>query len=191
MDNHRGLHRRRSIRLPFYDYSQGGAYFLTLCTWERRLLFASIRGDAVELNGFGRIVQEEWLRSADIRRELALDAYIVMPNHVHGILVLSPEECSVGRLPRRLGSGEGPGRRSLASFVGGLKSATTKRINEMRGTPRAPVWQRNYYERVIRNERELQRAREYILDNPRKWGEDPNHPARSRPPRRSVGVTGR
>ncbi|MDO8614266.1 MAG: transposase [Dehalococcoidia bacterium] len=188
------MHHRRSIRLATFDYSQSGAYFITLCTWGRVPLFGSIGGNAVVRNGFGEIVEEEWLRSSEIRSEIELDAYVVMPNHLHGVVFLIGGVGATGRLPRRFGAEEGPGRRSLASFAGGLKAATTTRINRARGTPGAPVWQRNFFERVLRSECELERARQYVLDNPRRWAEDPNNPlnAASRPANHAaVGATSR
>lgn len=82
-------HHRRSTRLIGYDYSGGGAYFLTLCTWNRECLFGELKDDKMRLNQFGEIVREEWLQSAVIRRELVLDIFQIMPNHIHGIVMLA------------------------------------------------------------------------------------------------------
>ncbi len=176
-------HHRRSIRLKGYNYTWTGAYFVTLCTRGRVCLFGEIVVDAMRLNAYGEIVQEEWFRSAEIRREIALfsDEFIVMPNHIHGIvrIVESPDThveatCptvgATGRSPLR-----GPAKRSLASFVAGFKSAATKRINEHRGTPGATIWQRNYYEHIIRHGESLNRIRAYILNNPLQWHSDHEH----------------
>ncbi len=194
------IDRRRSIRLPAYDYSEKGAYFVTLVTAGRTPSFGAIKDDVVSLSAIGRIVEEELRRSAEIRRELELDALVVMPNHVHGIVFLqsrfvggrqrdlasgrwgdqpvAPTGNVGGTTLRRFGSGDGPGRRSLGSFVGGFKAGSTTRINRHRETAGTPVWQRNYYERVIRDEDELERIREYVLDNPRRWAEDKHNPMR-------------
>ena len=170
---------RRSIRLPYYDYRLGGAYFVTICTTQRRALFAKIEGDSVSLNRHGRIVAEEWLRGPETRSNVVLDEFIVMPNHFHAIVVL---QTSIGSqrpaplhpfipLARRVLPG------SLGAVVRAFKSASAKRINEERQTPGTPVWQLNYYERILRSH-ELDRAREYVRYNPLKWADDPNNPSR-------------
>jgi REP element-mobilizing transposase RayT len=166
-------HRRRSIRLPAYDYAQPGAYFLTVVTHQRQCLFGEIVDGRVLLGGHGEAVEQEWLRSTQIRREIQLDPFVVMPNHIHGIVIIG-EPIDVGA------HGRAPLHRapqSLGSFVAGFKSAVIKRINELRGTPGATVWQRNYYERIIRDEEELNRVRQYIADNPARWQQDPENPA--------------
>jgi REP element-mobilizing transposase RayT len=181
-------HHRRSIRLATWDYGEQGAYFITICTHDRSLLF--------EDGELRAIVAEVWENVA-WANERTPDKYVVMPNHVHGIIWL-PGPTAVGAQqpsgllnrpcsgPTREGMpgvsvaaplrGLDLGRRvesgSLAAIVRTFKAATAKRINNVRGTPGVPVWQRNYYERVIRDDRELERAREYILDNPRKWRDD-------------------
>ena len=166
-------HHRRSIRLRNYDYSRAGAYFITVCTDGRELLFGEVIDGEVELNELGRIAAEEWLKSARIRIEIELDAWVVMPNHVHGIVIITDGRCRGDRLV----APSGPRPRSLGAMMAGFKSAVTKRINTMRGTPGASVWQRNYYEHVIRNESALDRIRQYIADNPARWSEDPENPA--------------
>jgi len=205
-----GMHRR-SIRLPLYDYTQPGVYFVTICAWHRECLFGTVIDSEVALNAFGEIVRDEWLRTPTVRPYVALDAFVVMPNHLHGILEITPhEEVSAlcGSVAARAGTASGsnlatcrrgtappcpyPGgevRRfgqtvagSLATIVGACKSVTTRRINLLRDTPGAPVWQRNYYERVIRKQRELAAIRTYIEANPGHWQEDRENPE-ARPPR--------
>lgn len=181
-------HHRRSVRLPAYDYTQPGAYFLTVVTHQRQCLFGEIVDAQVLVSGLGEAVKQQWLRSTQIRREIQLDAFVIMPNHIHGIVIIDVGAHGRAPLPRA------PLRpaplhrspRSIGSFVAGFKSAATKHINEMRGTPGLPVWQRNYYEHVIRNDEELSRIRQYIVDNPAQWGEDHENPAyqRKRPERR-------
>ncbi len=168
-------HHRRSIRLKGYDYTQPGAYFITICTHDRACLFGEVVEGQMRLNDLGQVVKEEWFRSAEIRKEIRLfaDEFVVMPNHIHGIVWIV-EHGNVGIVgahgrapPQHLPLHRAP--RSLGSFVAGFKSATTRRINEIRQTPRAPVWQRNYYEHIIRNEDALHRIRQYIAANPLRW----------------------
>jgi putative transposase len=157
---------RRSIRLRGYDYALAGAYFVTIVTRERQCLFGDIVDDQTRLNLWGKIAQDEWQKSAQIRKEIELDIFIVMPNHIHGIIVITD---ATGRATGRSPLQSGPTKRSLGAFVDGFKSAITKRIGELRGLPRTAVWQRNYYEHVIRNEESLHRIRQYIGDNPARW----------------------
>ncbi|MDO8615561.1 MAG: transposase [Dehalococcoidia bacterium] len=158
-------HRRRnSLRLPTYDYTLPGAYFVTLVCKDRELLFDSPL--------FRQIAQTAWLELEALYEDVTLDTHVVMPNHFHGIIVLGA--------PRRGGSRTAPTapliRKPLGRLVGAFKTMSTKRINQIRGTPAHTVWQRNYHERVIRHERELNAVREYILDNPRRWAEDVENP---------------
>ncbi len=139
-------------------------------------MFGNVIDDRMDPNGAGRIVEQEWARSASIRNEIELDAFVVMPNHVHGIVIIKGE-----RLESSPKSSEqrGPAKRSLGATIAGFKAATTRRIRLHTGEAELAVWQRNYYERIVRHERELIAIREYIADNPRKWAQDPNHPTRA------------
>jgi REP element-mobilizing transposase RayT len=191
-------HHRRSIRLKDCDYTRMGAYFVTLCTQGRVCLFGEIVAGEMRLNEYGEIVQKEWFRSAEIRREIVLfsDEFVVMPNHIHGIVrIVESPNAHVGATGPTAGATDatvgatgrsplqGPAKRSLASFVAGFKSAVTKRINDRRGTPGATVWQRNYYEHIIRHAESLNRIRAYILDNPLQWHLDHERaPATDAPP---------
>ena len=172
-------HHRRSIRLRGYSYSSPGAYFVTICTWAKDCLLGSIRNHEMHLIPCGQIVKEEWFRSASIRKEIQLDSYTIMPNHLHGIVVLT--ENNVPQPPLATSKSEvqtdtliqkGPATRSLGSFIAGFKSSTTKRINGLRGTPGIPVWQRNYYEHIIRNAQSFDKIRLYIDENPLRWEAD-------------------
>jgi putative transposase len=174
-------HHRRSIRLPAYDYTQPGGYFVTVVTHQRQCLFGEIVDGQVLVNGYGEAIREEWLWSARIRPEIRLDAFVVMPNHIHGIVIMGePIVGAHGRAPlqraplRRVPLHRAP--RSIGSFIAGFKSAVTRRINEIRGTPGLPLWQRNYYEHIIRDEEELNRIRQYIIDNPSRWEDDAENP---------------
>ncbi len=133
------------------------------------------------LNEWGQIVRDEWFRSAEIRAEIELfaDEFVVMPNHVHGIIWIVDDVGTtnhVGATGRSLLRPRGPAARSLGSFIAGFKSAVTKRINARRGTPGMPVWQRNYYEHIIRNERALNAIRRYIAENSLRWHIDRHNP---------------
>jgi REP element-mobilizing transposase RayT len=182
-------HHRRSIRLPGYDYAQPGAYFVTICTKDREGVLGEVRSGQMVHSPFGLVVVEEWTRSASIRREIALDTFVVMPNHLHGIVFILEDASPAGvgahgRAPlpsstdlnaRGIANRKA---RSIGSFVAGYKAAVTKRVNSMRGTPGAALWQRNYYEHVIRTEAELQSIREYIALNPLAWEHDEENPDR-------------
>jgi REP element-mobilizing transposase RayT len=173
---------RKSIRLPGYDYAQSGAYFVTLCTHKHRCLFGRIVEEKMVLNHLGHIVQEEWVRSADIRKEIDLDAYVVMPNHIHGIVFIDSyrvaEEVndSFQEKKAHVSQQKGPTKKSLSSMVAGFKSAVTKRQRALAGQTKESVWQRNYYEHIIRNDVEFQMVREYIVTNPISWERDKLHP---------------
>ena len=162
-------HNRRSIRLKGYDYGQAGAYFLTLCSQNRNCMFGNITDGKMELSKYGVIVNDEWQQSEQIRKEIKLDEFIIMPNHLHGIVFIENTVGANGRSPlHRMNMGS----KTLSSFMAGYKSAVTKQINELCQMPGATAWQRNYYEHIIRNDDDLTRIREYIVNNPVKWEED-------------------
>ena len=163
-------HHRRSIRLKGYDYSQPGAYFVTICVYNRACLFGDVAEGEMRLNAFGEIVHQEWLRTADIRPNVELDAFVVMPNHIHGIIILHDDgRGTLQRAPTKTERFGKPTPNSIPTIVRLFKSATTKRVNEMRRTPGVPVWQRNYYEHIIRDDESMNRIREYIAQNPLRW----------------------
>ncbi len=159
-------HHRRSIRLPGYDYRQAGAYFVTLVCKNRELLLEDDR--------FRAIVEDAWRWLAERHEFVSLYEYVVMPNHLHGIIVIR-EACRGGSrtAPTVCTSGGKP----LGRLIGAFKTVSTKRINGIRGTPGLPVWQRNYYEHVIRNDDELNHVRQYVIDNRLHWDQDPENPA--------------
>ena len=169
-------HHRKELRLRGYDYAQAGGYYVTLVTQGRARLFGEMEGGEMRLNPFGEIVKEEWLRSAEIRDEISLDAFVVMPNHIHGIIFIHGIVGATGRspLPQNETSryAHGPAPKSIGALVAGFKSSVTKRINILRNAPGVPIWQRNYYEHIIRNEEDYERIFNYIATNPSKWAED-------------------
>lgn len=164
------FHHRRSIRLADYDYSAEGGYFITIVTQGRINLFGEIVDGNMRLNEFGKVVWEEWFKSTSIRHEIELDMdeFVVMPNHIHGIVYINDDR---GRGDRPVAPTKpvGPPPKSIGAFVAGLKSSTTKRINALRNTPGASLWQRNYYEQIINSEKDYDNIVNYIYYNPLKW----------------------
>ena len=132
----------------------------------------------MQLNQYGEIVKDEWLKTSIIRPDIKLDEYIVMPNHFHGIVVINPVGAnSCSPLPlSAISTRPSMKPRSLSSIMAGFKSAVTKKINQIRNAPGTPVWQRNYYEHIIRNENALNNIRQYIINNPLSWHLDQLHP---------------
>ena len=146
--------KRKEIRLPDYDYTRPGAYFITVCTQNNECLF-------------GEIVKDEWKKTAQIRQFVELDEYIVMPDHIHGIVIIK-EPGTARRAPTGERFGK-PVAGSLSTILRGFKSAVTKRINVLRSTPGEAVCQRGYYEHVIRRNEKINLVREYIANNPLRW----------------------
>lgn len=171
-------HHRHSIRLKDYDYSQAGAYFVTICAWNRECAFGEIIDGEMQLNEWGEVVALCWDEIPIHFPNVELDAFVIMPNHVHGIIIIpdSVEARHASPLQQKTEIPRGIKRKSLGAIVGSFKSATTKRINQIRSNPGAPVWQRNYYEHIIRDEEDLHDILEYIAGNPVKWGEDEENP---------------
>jgi REP element-mobilizing transposase RayT len=181
---------RRSLRLPEYDYGAAGAYFVTICTRDRISLFGEIDHGTMMLNEFGEIVA---VCRSDLPRHfpnIQLDCFIVMLNHIHGLIEITGEfsENSVGaqhaapvRAVPVYHSTRNVQPGSLGAIVRSFKAASSRRINLLSGTPGATIWQRNYYEHVVRDESELQRVREYIVNNPARWAEDEENPDAFRP----------
>ena len=165
----RDRHHRRSIRLRGYDYTRSGAYFVTICTDQRRSLFGRVVDGEMHLSSLGRIIDTHWHRLIDQADGVALDAFVIMPNHVHAILLLTQGTKSVRNSAP---SSPRPPSRSLGAIIGNLKSVAARRINQVRRTPGARVWQRNYYEHIVRDEGELALIRAYIAQNPARWAED-------------------
>jgi len=187
-------HHRRSIRLPNYDYSLPGAYYVTIVAWQRKCLFGQVVNEEMKLNEAGKIVQWEWLELAKRLRYIELGAYVVMPNHFHGILIFH-ENVGATRpgltnalsdkvsLPQMTTEGiegspllRGLQPASLGAIIAQFKSRVTKRLWKTQTLNRTPIWQRNYYEHIIRNEKDLKHKTDYIEANPMLWGEDNENP---------------
>ncbi len=165
------IRRRRSVRLEGYDYRQPGAYFVTICAYRWEPLFGEVIDGELSLNPLGRIVDREWRRTAKMRGDVELDEYVIMPNHMHGILMITDDSRGGSRTAPTTNT-----RKPLGRLIGAFKTVSTKSINPLRNTPGQPVWQRNYYEHVIRNDNALNRIRAYIHYNPAKWHLDPYRP---------------
>ena len=170
-------YHRRSIRLKDYDYSRIGAYFVTIRTHSNRNVFGNVVNGKMQVSKYGRIVETEWRKTASIRNNVKLDIFVVMPNHFHGIILIS-ENVFVGATRRVAPTPHGPKPNSVGAIVGQLKSIVTKKIRKMGLSDFR--WQRNYYEHIIRNENELNCVREYIVNNPLQWQFDRENPERIR-----------
>lgn len=173
---------RQSIRLRGYDYSQAGAYFITLCIENREYLLGDVVDGVMQLNDFGKVIVDSWLWLASRYVYVELDEYVVMPNHFHAVLVITDDgRNTVGAIREspvhiidggKGGSRTAPTKKTLGRLIGAFKTVSTKKINQLRNTPAMPLWQRNYFERVVRDENELRLIREYIVNNPMRWQYD-------------------
>jgi len=218
---YRNKYRILSARAQWWDYSNTGVYFITICAYRHECLFGDIPGGSVETHGrasqsklhespIGAIVLQEWHKSFEIRTELFCDAFVLMPNHLHAILRIENTVETHGRASLPGGRASLPGGRaslpggrasppggrasprvvkptspknpatgiayrppkSISSFVAGFKSAATTKINILRNTPGAPVWQPRFHDHIIRNMTEYQNIANYIENNPANWVND-------------------
>ena len=181
------LSDRKSHRLKQYDYSQNGYYYVTVLIYNRNLLFGNILNKKpvgtrravseiipeININQYGKIVREEWENTQRLRNNITLDEYVIMPNHIHGIIIINDTDTA-----RRVPTGQfgKPISGSLSTIIGSFKSAVTKRINELRQTTLPPVWQKLFYDHVIRTDISLQNIRQYIINNPATWDNDEYNP---------------
>ena len=181
MTDDRTKRHRRSNRLQDYDYSQAGAYFVTLCTHGRALMFGEVVDGIMRMNEAGQAADRCWLGISSHFPHVESDAFVVMPNHVHGILVITDGAVGAKNFSP-LHDTNNPAHRptgtpskTIGSIIRGFKIGVTKWFRE--NTDTYTVWQRNYYEHIIRNEESLTRIRQYIVDNPAQWGFDRENPA--------------
>jgi REP element-mobilizing transposase RayT len=178
------IHHRRSIRLTEYNYTLAGAYFITIVTHERECLFGEITNGEMNQNKFGLIAQQMWDKLPARFRNVEMGAFVVMPNHVHGIILLDGTRRGIvesatdsgDRVTRYAPTTDRqfgkmiPG--SIPAIVRAHKSSVAYRINLMRGLRNTPIWQRNYYEHILRNADEANRIHLYIESNPSNWADD-------------------
>ena len=161
--------QRHYSRLNNYDYSSPSAYFVTICTLGKICLFGDIIDSTMKLNQSGLIVESSWKDIPLHYSNVNNDIFIVMPNHIHGIISIN----GIGRA----GSKPAPTKQySLSELVRAFKTYSSRRINKIRNSQGVPVWQRGYYERVIRNENDYRQVGDYILYNAAKWESESENP---------------
>jgi len=175
-------HHRRSIRLKGYDYSQPGWYFVTICIQNREMILGNIENGMMILINIGKIINHHWQRQPHIFKNIELDRYQIMPNHLHGIIHIAGVKHSEKHISEKLNDSGGnasplqpphgtvPG--SLGAIMQNFQSVTARKINKIRKTPAARLWQRNYYDHIIRDENDYLTHWRYIEENPMKWHED-------------------
>jgi len=174
--------QRKALRLEGYDYSQEGAYFVTICTYERVHLFGDIVNGGMQLSDVGKIAYDLWTTIPDHHPHIVLDAYVVMPNHMHGILFIvdqpNKQRSNVGTmrassaatLPQMHSKGAHSG--SLGAVIGSYKSAVVRSVNKQIGLLAPMIWQSRFHDHIIRNDENLNYIREYVYTNPSRWSED-------------------
>ncbi len=174
--------RRRNLRIPGYDYTQDGAYFVTICAEGKRNLFGRVFDEKMKTNSLGLMIEKVWKEIPDFYPGVYLDLFVVMPNHLHGIVCMNVGAAPCGRPAPK----QAPGPAaifSLPDIVHRFKSYTTNAARRLfvddDGTPLRRLWQRNYYEHVIRNDESLRRIREYIQNNPLRWHLDRENPGKN------------
>ncbi len=187
MTLYKNKYRIESTRLKNWDYSSNGYYYITICVKNRECLFGEIINKEMELNEYGKIVEFCWHDLINHYKNIQLDQFVVMPNHIHGIMVID-NDMSVGLdiidgIDITVETGFKPvsttnpvstnnKHHGLFEFVRALKTFSARRINELRKTPGIPVWQTRFYDRIVRDENELINVRKYIGNNPAKWETD-------------------
>ena len=156
------IHHRCSIRLNNYDYSQNGLYFITICVHNRECLLGNIEQAKLKVNNCGEIVKNTWFDLTNHNDNIYQHAFIVMPNHIHGIIELNSDSKK----------NQNNFSKPLSEIVRQLKTFSAKRINQLRKTTGMPVWQRSYYEHIIRSEKSYNQISEYIIHNQATWNDD-------------------
>ena len=193
MDFYKNTYRIKSARLEDWDYSSAGYYFITICTKDKKCFFGKVQDAEIYLSNIGKIVSEAWLNAEKVRKNVTLDQWIVMPNHLHGIIILgdsnggisveTPGSASQTNLtqPNKSVQAEIASHRkqtnNISSIIRCFKSQVTKRIHLLGNTEFS--WQSRYYDHIIRNEKSLEKIRQYIFSNPVKWELDEYNPNNS------------
>ena len=172
------FHHRRSIRLRDYDYSRTGAYFVTICAWKKECSFGEVSKGTVNCSEAEKIVTDSWYKLLERFPSIELDEFVIMPNHIHGIVFMNALVGAGLALPgmKPKQKGAASSAPTLGDIMRTFKSTSAVTVNRRLDRPGLPLWQRNYYERIIRDERELHAIREYIRYNPLKWEEDDENP---------------
>jgi putative transposase len=152
--------QRRSPRLRGYDYSQEGAYFVTICTYRRDHHFVVVTNVDTLLNDIGTIAAEHWSTIPTVFPQIECDAFVIMPNHVHGIIVINEPHAASNK------------RHTLGVVIGNYKAAVTRQMNRKLGIRAPRLWQDSFHDHIIRDERSLNHIRQYVLTNPAQWEAD-------------------
>ena len=161
---------RKKLRLRDFDYSLNGAYFVTICAYKKQCLFGAIENGTVNLNTNGDIVQNIWKELLNHYVSIETDIFTIMPNHVHGIIVIHEDNWRSGSKP------DPTKKHPLSEIVRAFKTYSSRKINESRHTPGSTIWQIGYYEHVIRDEKEYHEIGAYILGNAANWESDNENP---------------
>jgi len=166
---------RKSIRLQDYDYSQAGEYFITICSRNRENIFGEVVDGEMVLNNRGKIIEKEILKTKKLRKNINIDISCIMPNHIHLIISILCDDKDCRGVLQYAPTGFVSPKNNLGSIIRGFKSSSTKQINIIRDTPLQPVFQRNYHEHIIRNQKSYNEIYNYILSNPQMWERDRNN----------------
>jgi REP element-mobilizing transposase RayT len=184
--------KRRSIRLPEYDYTQQGAYFITICSHLKKHIFGEITSGSMKLSPVGEIAHYQWHQLPQHFNNIELDTFIIMPNHIHGILIITKPQQPITRRdspdlsnedtpqvstltpfpPSNYKQPHGAVPGSVGAIIQNYKSRTSRKINTLLRSKINPIWQRNFYEHIIRDETDYERIVEYIENNPISWSDD-------------------
>lgn len=169
---------KKSIRLKGYDYAQARAYFVTICSYQRQALFGKIVNEKEQHSEIGEIIYKEWHSTPQMRKNVTLGEFVIMPNHIHGIIYIDIEDLQLAKddnflvLDRNHVNLFAPPSNSLGAILRGFKSTVTNQVRQLYNDSTYEVWQVNYYEHIIKNENALAYIQNYIINNPLKWGED-------------------
>jgi len=178
MTNRRETLYRRSIRLPDHDYSQPGAYFVTIVAYKHICIFGEAAHECIQLSEIGRVVESTWCEIPMHFQNVSNEHFLIMPNHLHGIIIIEnpPDRARhAAPLPQFNISSQKSNPSTLGTIVGSFKSAVTKTIHQINGLEDIKVWQRNFDEHIIRDEQEYRSIVNYIMTNPMNWENDPEY----------------
>jgi len=170
--------RRKALRLLTRDYSQAGSYFMTICTHEKKCVLGSVESSQVQLSRVGEIVRATWNALPERFARVVLDEFVIMPNHLHAILTLVTAgfahsgSVNMNKMP----AARPTAHFSLCDVIGAFKSLSTIHVNRLMNSKGSPLWQRSYFEHVIRNGEDLKNTQRYILENPLRWSLDEENP---------------
>jgi REP element-mobilizing transposase RayT len=176
--HNQNIQNRKAMRLKNYDYNQSGAYFITICIQQRECLLGNITNGMIQLNEYGEIVNKIWSELPNHFQSIDIDAAVIMPNHFHGIVInfdrnISTQNSTIYKQEPPLFYQK---KTKLGKIIAYFKYQTTRLINQKRAMEGVKVWQRNYYDHIIRSQESLEILRKYIIENPLLWTTDQLHP---------------